>query len=135
MTKRKQDAIPERIREQADQIVATFNKRIIKDPECFYVTRYRGAYLYLDRRNHGPVGPIGRLKYQGTLHNWDFAIYKYSRERYDPAEWFFPGVEQLDGTIEGALKAGLEAYPLSDYEGIGLLQDWLALLLGEEHPS
>jgi len=36
---------------------------------------------------------------------------KYSDERYDPDEWMFPGAESLDGTIEGALKAGLEAYP------------------------
>ena len=41
-----------------------------------------------------------------------FAIYKWSREQYDSDEWFFPGVEFVDGTIEGAMKAGLEAYPV-----------------------
>ena len=30
---------------------------------------------------------------------------------YDAEEWFFPGEEHIDGTIEGAMKAGLEAYP------------------------
>lgn len=29
---------------------------------------------------------------------------------YDPYECFFPGEEHVDGTIEGALKAGMEAY-------------------------
>lgn len=33
------------------------------------------------------------------------------RNRYDPNEWFFPGSGYLDGTVEGAMKAGLEAYP------------------------
>ena len=46
------------------------------------------------------------------MNEWEFAIYKYSDERYDPNEWMFPGAEYLNGTIEGALKAGLEAYPL-----------------------
>ncbi len=33
------------------------------------------------------------------------------RNRYDPDEWMFPGSGYLDGTVEGAMKAGLEAYP------------------------
>jgi hypothetical protein len=47
----------------------------------------------------------------GSIDNWDFAIFKYSDERYDPEEWFFTGANQVDGTVEGAMKAGLEAYP------------------------
>lgn len=45
------------------------------------------------------------------MNNWEFAIYKYSDERYDPEEWFFSGAGQADGTIEGAMRAGLQAYP------------------------
>ena len=45
------------------------------------------------------------------MEKWEFAIYKYSDERYDPDEWFFPGGGQVDGTIEGAMRAGLQAYP------------------------
>ena len=26
-------------------------------------------------------------------------------------EWMIPGIGQFDGTVEGAMKAGLEAYP------------------------
>ena len=37
--------------------------------------------------------------------------HEYSSERYDDDEWFFPGSEHVNGTIEGAMKAGLEAYP------------------------
>ena len=130
MSKRKHAPIPEDIRQQADKIIADFNKSVVKNPKCFYVPRYNGSYLYLDRHNLVPVGPICRLKYLGRMDNWEFAIYKYSKERYDPDEWFFPGAGHVDGTLEGAMKAGLEAYPLSDYEGLGLLKVWLALLKG-----
>ncbi|MGB0930621.1 MAG: hypothetical protein ACPGVB_07590 [Chitinophagales bacterium] len=51
---------------------------------------------------------LGRLGYNGKMDNWDFAVFKYSREFYDPDEWMFPGSGELDGTIEGALRAGEE---------------------------
>ena len=53
---------------------------------------------------------LGRLTYNGQIDNWDFAVFKYSREIYDPNEFMFPGYEELDGTIEGALNAGLQLY-------------------------
>ena len=58
-----------------------------------------------------PVGPICRLTYTGDMQQWEFAIYKYSDERYDPEEGFFTGAEEVDGTIEGAMCVGLKAYP------------------------
>ena len=58
----------------------------------------------------GSVGPICRLEYVGDMKKWQFAIYKFSSERYDPEEWFFPGEEFVDGTVEGAMKAGIKAY-------------------------
>ena len=76
-----------------------------------YVPRYRGKFLYLDRQDYGRQHPICRLEYTGKMEEWSFAIYKYSDERYDEEEWFFPGAGHVDGTIEGAMKAGLEAYP------------------------
>lgn len=45
------------------------------------------------------------------MNNWSFAVFRYSREVYDPNEFMFPGAEKLNGTIEGALKAGLSLYP------------------------
>ena len=95
----------------ADRITA-FNRAVLQDPQVYYLSRYRGAYLYLDRCDYGQVGPIGRLTYMGTLDRWEFAIYRYSAERYDPDEWLFPGAEEFDGTIEGAMRAGMAAYAL-----------------------
>ena len=43
--------------------------------------------------------------------HWGFAIYKYGDTRNDADEWLFPGSQHLDGTIAGAMRAGLEAYP------------------------
>ena len=103
--------IPEEIKRQADEIVSHFNKTVIRNPSRYYVTRYRGSYLHLDRNNYGRVGPICRLKYNGSLTNWDFAIFRYGREFYDPDEWLFSGAGHVDGTIEGAMRAGMEAYP------------------------
>lgn len=103
--------IPKEVKAQVEQIVQTFNKEVIKDPNYFYTTRYRGRYLYLTRTMHFTPSPVCRLKYTGKMDDWEFAIYKYSNERYDPDEWFFPGSDKVDGTIEGAMRAGLEAYP------------------------
>jgi hypothetical protein len=50
--------------------------------------------------------------YTGDTSKWEFAIFKWSTERYDPDEWFFPGSECVDGTVEGAMMAGLHAYPV-----------------------
>ena len=50
------------------------------------------------------------MEYAGPKKGWYFAIYKYSSEEYDEEDWFFPGNEFVDGTVKGALKAGMEAY-------------------------
>jgi hypothetical protein len=104
-------AIPEHVKRWADEAIQRFNEMVIVDPDFSYVARYRGGYLYLDRSEHGQQTPIARLTYTGSTDDWEFAIYKYSNEKYDPDEWLFPGSEHLDGTIEGAMRAGLEAYP------------------------
>ena len=103
--------IPKEVKAQVEKAVQTFNREVIKSPDYFYTTRYRGRYLYLARTMYATPTPICRLKYTGKMDDWEFAIYKYSNERYDPEEWFFPGSGNIDGTIEGAMKAGLEAYP------------------------
>ncbi len=45
----------------------------------------------------------------------EFSV-KYQRgKRYcqikNEYEWLFPGFNHVDGTVEGAMKAGMEAYP------------------------
>jgi hypothetical protein len=103
--------ITESVREEVAQIVEKFNHDVLSTAAVLYVPRFRGNYLYLDHAAYGRQSPICRLKYTGAMDAWDFAIYKYSDERYDADEWFFPGSQHVDGTVEGAMRAGLEAYP------------------------
>ncbi len=99
--------IPQTIKNNVANIIDRFNK----ENGCQYQERYRGEYLYLDKIDtHGP-GQVCRLKFNGGEDDWSFAIYKYSSARYDSEEIFFPGEEYVNGTVEGALKAGLLAYP------------------------
>lgn len=107
----KSKAIPDEVRKQAEEIVEGFNRKTFRDSDCYYAMRIQGKFLYLDRCDFGKVGPICRLTYTGKVDGWDFAIFKWSSEAYDPDEWMFPGSEYVDGTIEGAMKAGLDAYP------------------------
>jgi hypothetical protein len=109
--------IPDEVRAQVRAIVEQFNEKELRGQPSFYIARFRGSYLYLDRNDWGRVCHVCRLKYNGTMdnadkrHPWDFAIFKYSDERYASDEWF-PGDEHIDGTVEGAMRAGLEAYPV-----------------------
>jgi hypothetical protein len=103
--------ISDAVKNQVEDIVKRFNASEMDDPNCFYLTRYRGKFLYLDRKEYGSVSNICRLEYTGDMENWYFAIYKYSDGRYDPEEILFSGDQHVDGTIEGAMRAGLEAYP------------------------
>jgi hypothetical protein len=72
----------------------------------------QGKIPLLDRTDRHEPLPICRLTWKGEMDNWDFAIYKYSSEKYDPEEWFFPGEEFVDGTVTGAMKAGMIAYEI-----------------------
>lgn len=100
--------IPDAVKQQIEAAITEFNTQL----DYGYVVRYRGAFAYLDRKNYfGNSTPICRLTYTGDPEQWEFAIYKYSTERYDADDWMFPGSDHIDGTITGALKAGLEAYP------------------------
>ena len=105
------NAIPVEAREEALRSIARFNQEMLPESKCRYIPRFKGKYLYLDREDCGDVGRICRLEYIRRKRLWEIAIYKYSTDRYDPEEWFFPGSEFVDGTIEGALKAGMQAYP------------------------
>jgi hypothetical protein len=106
-------SIPDTVKREVAEIIEQFNQSIGQPHMAQYVPRYSGRYLYLDRADFmDSPGKICRLTYSGDLTSWDFAIYKNSTNRYDPDEWLIPGLEHLDGTLEGAMKAGLEAYPV-----------------------
>lgn len=104
--------IPDTIKAQVAERIATFNRAVlrIRTSSTSPATKARSSTIpgAVRRRAEQPHLPV---EYTGTLDSWQFAIYKYSDERYDPNEWFFPGAGQVDGTLEGAMRAGLEAYP------------------------
>jgi len=103
--------IPDKVKKEVIKIVDRFNNKILSNYPCSYHTRFKHDYLYLDREDYGnSPSPICCLKYTGKMDKWEFEIFKYSIMGYDPYECFFPGEEHVDGTIEGALKAGMEAY-------------------------
>ena len=108
--RKKPVSIPEDVKKKVEAIVERFNRENSGRDDCYYLARFRGKHCYLDRADYGELGPICRLTYTGKMDDWEFAIFRWSSERYDPDEWFFPGSELVDGTIEGAMKAGLQAY-------------------------
>jgi hypothetical protein len=103
--------IPEHVRQQLNQTIDDFNRGELAGSGSHYVARYRASYLFLDRSDHGRVRPIIRLQYTGKLDAWEFALYRPSLEDYETDVSFFPGERQVDGTLQGALQAGLEAHP------------------------
>jgi len=105
--------ISKEIQQEVSDLIDAFNQKTFKGSADFmYVPKFKGNFLYLNRKEFNEIEPVARLKYTGDIKKWDFAIFKWSSETYDPNEWFFPGVKHVDGTIEGAMKAGLEAYPI-----------------------
>jgi len=108
----KAKGIPENVKTKVKDIIEIFNKNVLRTKDCNYQARFKGKYLYLDQNDYGNTGPIFRLTYTGKINKWDFAIFRWSNEQYDPEEWMFPGSQYLDGTVEGAMKAGLEVYPV-----------------------
>jgi len=106
--------IPEEIQKEVNKIISTFNEKVYKKkPGVEFYAIYKGDFLYLNRKEGEADGPIARLRFNGQIDNWDFAIFRWSNERYDPNEFLFPGSNHINGSIEGALKAGNEAYPPS----------------------
>ncbi len=104
--------IPADIQQQAVAIIEQFNQQELKDCSK-YTYRFKGAFLYLDRTDYGSrPTEICRLKFMDSLDDWEFAIFKHSSNKYDPDEWFFPGADHFDGTIQGAMRCGMEAYPV-----------------------
>ena len=129
--------IPNEVKQAVQKIVTAFNQQ---QQTNFHIS-FRGQFAYLAKTTtqqvdiantfrqmlaakvgikitpaHHQDAPtietkLGRLKYNGEMDNWSFAVFRYSREIYDADEFMFPEAEELNGTIEGTLKAGLQLYP------------------------
>jgi len=97
--------IPKDVKEQVNARIVAFNAR----HHCEYMASYKKGCLFLDRNDEGMKTHVCRLMYKGEIDYWGFAIYKYSDNEYDENEWF-PGFGDVDGTVEGAMRAGLKAY-------------------------
>jgi len=108
--KKKRMSIPQDVKQEVEATVERFNWEHSRRDDCYYAAEFRGKHCYLHRSDYGRLGPICRLTYTGKMDDWKFAIFKWSSERYDPDEWMFPGSELVDGTVEGAMRAGLQAY-------------------------
>ena len=127
--------IPEEIKEKANnKIIADFNAKVYKKKSGIeYYATYKGDHLYLNRKEGRRDDPTARLKYNGKFDNWDFAIFKWSSETYDPDVFYFPGEQHLNGTIEGALKAGNEAYPPSWEPSLEEMSEFLKQIAGNKN--
>jgi hypothetical protein len=111
-------SIPPEIQDKVQKPVDEFNQKNFNDEDFKELgstgcsARFKGQYLYLDRDDLGKPSPICRLKWNGKMDDWDFTIYMYSDNRYESEEWSFPGTKFVDGTVTGAMKAGMKAYPI-----------------------
>jgi len=120
----KKQSIPPEIQAEVLKIVEEFNRKtftgeqhpllkaLFGKTKRGFAARFRGKFLYLDRTDRGRPSEICRLTWNGKMYNWGFAIYRHSHNFYDPNEWMFSGAGHVNGTVEGALKAGTEAYPM-----------------------
>ncbi len=118
----KKQTISLEVQVEAQKLIDEFNRQYFKknDPimraffgnkvKSGYSARFKRKYLYLDRNDHIKPSPICRLAWNGKMDNWGFTIYKYSGNQYSSEEWFFPGADEIDGTVTGAMKAGMKAY-------------------------
>jgi len=126
--------IPIEDQEKANSIITDFNKKTFKkNVGIEYYAEYKGDFLYLNRKEGKNDAPVARLKYTGMFTDWGFAIFKWSSERYDPNEFFFPGAEHVNGTVEGALKAGHLAYPPSYKPSESELLNFFGQILGKKN--
>lgn len=105
--------IPQGVKASVLKAVAEFNHETFGDWEIAYIARFQGLYVYLDRKAFSfNTCRICRLKFNGNPDDWEFAIFLYSTGEYSTDEPYFPGDDEVDGTVEGALRAGMKAYPV-----------------------
>ncbi len=89
--------IPKEIQEEVVKIIDDYNHKTFHDymGDLSYYPEFKEKFLYLKRKEFGKISPVVRLTYTGDMKNWEFAIFKWSREQYDPDEWFSRGYNML----------------------------------------
>jgi hypothetical protein len=92
-TKRKQRAIPPQALEHLLSQLLSFQDSRLE-------ASIRGRFCYVDYAG----GPLCRLGYRGQLDEWDFAIYKYSTQRYGELE-LAPSCDSVFNCVDLALHA------------------------------
>ena len=119
--------IPEEKMTEVETSIEKFNRKKMKDVPVKYVAAVSGKNVLIGRQqDHRLVEPMCRLQWNKEESVWDFAIYRYSRDGYDP-DADFPGSGLVDGTVEGALLAVHKAYPPDYMPGDGGLISLLSL--------
>ncbi len=106
---KKDCSIPMTVQAEIETRIHAFNANKLAKKTYKYCQKIQGKFVYLmlDCGN-GYLEKVCRLTYTGNLESMDFAIFKPSTETYDSNEFMFPGQEHVDGTLEGAMKAGLK---------------------------
>ncbi len=118
--------VPIEIEKEVQRQIADFNRTELKVSASLmdrlfpkrttrgYSARLMGKYLYLDRADGHKALPVCRLTWKGSVSTWEFSIFTYSSGKYDPVDLNFRGREYLDGTVIGAMKAGMEAFKVKE---------------------
>jgi hypothetical protein len=103
------ETIPKKITEQAAEAVRKFNEKQFLEGDMEYLYTIDGKYVYLKMRRKKNISPIARIEFTGDPKAWKFAVYNPATESFSE-NTEFPGVEYIDGSIEGAMKAGVSAF-------------------------
>ena len=103
--------IPIELQGELQNQTTIFIKKALPKVSWRIIADARGKFIYLRRlMNDNSYINLGRLTYSGDIEKMPFAIFRYNTEKYDSKRQF-PGSHYLNGTLEGALQAILEAFP------------------------
>lgn len=103
------ETIPKNIMDQTIEAVKKFNEKQFLEGDMEYLANIDGKYVYLKMRRKKSLSPIARIEFTGDPKGWKFAVYNPSTESFSE-DAKFPGAEYIDGSVEGAMKAGVSAF-------------------------
>jgi hypothetical protein len=86
--------VPEPVREQ-------LLEHLSRSPVRSLEGEFRGRFCYITHQG----SPLCRLGYRGEADDWDFAIYRYTTNRYDADLFGMPDHDSVDRCLSVALHA------------------------------